>query len=349
MTSLTTGRGCARRALLRQGTALATGCAVQGWLRAQPAVQSVLAVPGPHNSVSFPLELAVQLGFDRDGGVPLRLKFVGGGGVVIQDIRSGNAEFGVFGLPALMRANLVGGAQLAALAAIDDLPLYTLVVRADLRGSIRRIADLAGRTLGVHSSTLQARTTSHQLAELLLLRAGVDLGRVKFLAAGQSWETQAAMLVSRSVDASVCDEPFATRMVTEGLAVRLFSTGNPADVREVPGTGFLRAVLVALRDRAEAAPERCERLVRVVQRTLAWIATNPPAAMADALGLKDAERDAFLAVANEFPRQYSRDARFSTAQLAETVTFFRASNPDLRAAPVPIGDMVMDRWSGRRP
>ncbi len=341
-----------RRKLLRGTAAVLAGALAPRLLPAQPAAgdAAVLVVPGPRNSVSLPLELAVAQGFDRAGGLPLRLKFVGGGGVAIQDIRAGNAEFGVFGLPALVRANVQGGEPLVALAAIDDLPLYTLVVRADLREQVRKVADLAGRTLGVHSSSLQMRTTSHQLAEYLLQRHGVALGSVKFLAAGQSWETQSAMLVSRAVDATLCDEPYATRMVSEGLAYKLFSTGNPEDTRTAPGTGFLRAVLVARRAQAGAAPERCERAVRVVQRTLAWMATNTAAAMADALAMQGAERQAFLAVARLYPRQYSRDGRFSQAQLAETTDFFRASNPDLRdAAGVRIEDMVLDRWAGRSP
>lgn len=320
------------------------------WAWAQPSADAVLAVPGPRNSVSLPLELAVALGHDRAVGLRLRLRFVGGGGVVIQDMRSGNAEFGVFGLPAMLRANLTGGGRLVALAAIDDLPLYTLVVRADLRDRITKVADLANRTLGVHSNSLQVRTTSHQLADYLLQRAGVDPASVKVLAAGQSWETQSAMLASRTVDATMCDEPFATRLVAEGLAFKLFSTGNPEQTRGVPGAGFLRAVLVAPQAHVATAAERCERMVRLVQRTLAWMATNPPAVAADTLGMQGAERDALLAVAREYTRQYSRDGRFSSAQLDETATFFRASNPDLKeAATLRVADMVLARWAGLRP
>ena len=283
-------RGAA--ALLAAGLAGLHGRAA----RAQVQGSAVLAVPGPGNSVSLPLELAVKLGLDRVAGLPLRLKFVGGGSVAIQDMRNDNAEFGVFGLPALVRANLQGGTRLVALAAIDDLPLYTLVVRADLRNQVRKLADLTGHTLGVPSNLLAVRDTSHQVADMVLKRTGVDLASVKVLTAGQSWETQSAMLVSRSVDASMCGEPLATRMVAEGLAFKLFSTGIPEDARSVPGTGFLRAMLATKQARLTTGPERCERMVRVVQRTLAWMATNPPAAMADALEMQGAEREAFVAV-----------------------------------------------------
>jgi NitT/TauT family transport system substrate-binding protein len=327
-----------------------TAGAFVGRAHGQTSVPATLAVPGPRNSVSLPLELAQRSGLDREAGLPLRLSFVGGGGVAIQELRSGNAEFAVFGLPAMVRANLTGGARMVALAAVDDLPLYTLVVRADLRGRVRGIEDLAGRTLGVHSNSLQVRTTSHQLAEFLLRRHGVDPSRVKILAAGQSWETQSSMMISRSVDASMCDEPFATRLEAEGLAFKIFSTGNPADAAKAPGTGFLRAVLVALQQKVDASPERAERAVRVVQRALAWIGSHGDEPFADALGMQGAERASFLAVARAYPRQYSRDGKFSAAQIAETELFFRGSNDDLPdLASLRIAGMIVDRWAGRRP
>jgi len=165
--------------------------------RAQVHDSVVLALPGPGNWVLLPLELelADKLGMDRSAGLPLRLKFVGGGAVAIQDMRNGNAESGVFGLPALVRAKRQGGPRLVVLAAIDDLPQDTLVVRlmvrlvvrADLRNQVCKLADLASCTLGVPSNSLAVRSTSHQVIDMVLKRAGVDLASVKVLAAGQSW------------------------------------------------------------------------------------------------------------------------------------------------------------------
>lgn len=318
-------------------------------VRAQTDV-TILAVPGPRSSVSLPLELAVRLGLDKAEGLPIRLKFVGGGGVAIQELRSGNAEFGVFGLPAMLRANLTGQPRLMALASIDDLPLYTLVVRSDLRGQVRSVRDLRGRTLGVHSDSLSLRTTSHQVAEYLLQRSGVPLAGVKFIAAGQSWDTQSSMLVSRAVDATLCDEPFATRMESEGLAFRLFSTGSSEDVRSHPGLGFLRAVLIGRAPDNPKGSERAARAVAVVRRTLQWIASHSAAEMADALVMEGAERESFLSVARLFPRQYSADGKFSTQQLLETELFFRAVNADLpNLDSLRWPDMVQDRWAGRKP
>lgn len=351
---------CRRRRLLLGASSALAVSALPGSAWAQqsalvaggPAVAApgvvTLSVPGPGGSVSMPLELAIKIGADKAEGLLLRLTFVNGGGVAIADLLSGNAQFGVFRLPAALNSNLKAP-RLVALAAVDDLPLYTLMVRADLRGKIRRIADLKGRVLGVHSDTLATKTTAHQLADLVLRSQGVEPADVSYLAAGQSWQTQSSAFRSGAVDASMCDEPFGARLVAEGLAFELFSTGNPADAAKVAGAGFLRAALISRRDLIEADAALAARMVRVVQRSLAWIATHTPEAAADLLAYAGAERKAFLDVLRKYPRQYSRDAMFSRAQLAQTTLFFRAQDPDNPAAQrYAIDTMIVDKWSGSK-
>jgi NitT/TauT family transport system substrate-binding protein len=340
-----------RRALRQLGWAAWAGAvaAPRLVLAADPATVT-LSVPGPGNTVSAPFELASRLGLDKAAGITLRLRFVGGGGVAIKDLETGNADFAAFGVPAAMVAN-ADGSRLVALAAMDDLPLYTLMLRADLRGQVRSLADLRGRTIAVHSNSLATKTTSTQLAELVLRSAGVRPEAVRFVAGGQNWDTQSAVLRSRTVDASMCDEPIGARLEAEGLASVLFSTGRTDDVGKVPGAGFLRAALIARRDRVEADPAITARVVDMALRTLRWIAANTPEAMADALQLPaGAERDAFLLVRRRFARMFSVDGKFSEAQLGQTVLFTRNSSPENKALQsYELNAMVMDRWVGRKP
>lgn len=337
-----------RRRLLVAGASM-VAC-VPGVATAQGGAPTpvTLSVPGPGNSVSIPLEFAVKLGLDRAEGLALRLRFVGGGGVAIKDLLSGNADFGVFGLPAAMNTNL-DQVRLVALAAIDDLPLYTLMLRADLAGRIKSVADLKGRTIGIHSNSLATKTTSHLLAELVLRTHNVPLDSVTYVAAGQSWDTQSAAFVSKTVDATMCDEPFGTRLADERLAVPLFSTGNPADARSTPGAGFLRGTLIARPELVQNRAGVAERMVRVVQRTLAELARRTPDEIATLLTLTEAERRPFIAVFARFPRQYSRDGKFSAAQLRDTEAFFRASADSPAAQRFAIDTMLVDRWAGRKP
>jgi len=306
-------------------------------------------LPGPGSSVSLPFELAFRLGLDRQAGLPLRLKFEGGGGVIVQELQGGNAEFAAFGLPAAMEANVAGRAQLVALAAVHGLPVYTLLVRSDLRGSVRSIADLRGRVIGVHNNSLQNRTTAHQLVEQVFASRGVPVDSLSFMSSGQSYESISTALRGQSVDAVMSDGTLAIQIEDEGLAFRLFSTGVPTDAATVPGAGFLRAVLIGRRDRVEAEPERTARMVSIVRRALEWIAGHSPQEMADALQLQGKAREAVVSAARLFPRQFSPDGRFSTSQLRDTDLFFRSSNPGLPAAArYSAESMVVDRWAGRQ-
>jgi len=338
-----------RRRFLSSAIACAAALPLTGGAQQGPPNEIKVSVPGPGNSVSLPLELAVKIGADRAEGLSLRLKFGGGSGVAIYDLQSGDADFAVFGLPAAMAANL-RQPTLVALAALGDLPLYTLMVRQDLRGKVRRIQDLKGRVIGVHSNALLNKTTSHQIADLVFRVHGIAADDVRYIAAGQSWETQSSAMISGAIDASFCDEPFGQRLAAEKLAFRLYTTGDPKDASQTPGAGFLRATLIARRDKVEADGAVAERMVRMSKRVLDWMAARKAEDIADAMALSGAERKAFIDIWRQYPRQYSRDAKFSSAQLRETDTFFRASNSsNADAQRFSVESMIVDKWAGRKP
>lgn len=308
-----------------------------------------LALPGPGSAVSLPLELAVTLGLDRSEGINLRLKYVAGGAIAINDIQVSDVEFGVFGLPAAMAANLDDN-RLVALAAVEDLGLWVIVVRRDLSPHVKKIADLRGKRIGVHSNSFANKTTSYLLARLVLASHGVGEDNVRFVSAGQDWESQIAALQSDSIDAIMTDEPIASRMISENIGYPIFSAVNPIDARETPGVGFLRASLIGRRDRIQSNPTSAQRVVKVINRVLEWMSTHTPDQIADQIGLKGNDRASFITVSKTYPRQYSRDAKFSSKQLAETDIFFHASETGNELAQnYSVNRMVIDVWAGRKP
>lgn len=337
-----------RRSLLSRGAAAACALALPA-LHAQEGESVALAVPGPGSSVSAIPELALRLGADRAEGLALRLKFTGGGGVAIRELRNGNAAFGVFGLTAAMHENL-SGPHLVGLAALEDRVPLSLMVRAALKGSVRRVADLKGRAVGVHSASLATMTNSQQVLRLLLRQAGLAPDDVRLVAAGQSWESQAAALRSGVVDAIVSEEPFGLRQEREQLAFALVRLGRPDRPVGLPGEGFLRGTLISTPALVARQPALAERMVRTMQRALAWRRANGPAAVVARLGLEGPAAGAFEAMLQQYPRQFSEDGRFSAAQVAETERFFRESvddTPEARA--LRLDTMLVDRWAGRKP
>jgi ABC-type nitrate/sulfonate/bicarbonate transport system substrate-binding protein len=240
--------------------------------------------------------------------------------------------------------------RLVALAAVEDRAPLCLLVRLPLRGSVQSVADLRGRPVGVHSNSLSTITNAQQFLALLLHRHGLAASDVRIVAAGQSWESQATALRSGLVDAVIAEEPFGLRLEQEGLAYALVRLGLPDRRLGLPGEGFLRGALITTPALVEREPQLAERMVRVVQRTLAWRRTHTADEIIAALGLAGAEAAAFAAMLRQYPQQFSPDGRFSEAQIGETDTFFRqsgsgsAAERDYRAT-----SMLVDRWAGRRP
>jgi len=314
-------------------------------VQAAEPVKLVVSFPGPRNISYLPLDLAPRIGADKAEGAAMVSLSSGGGAVALGNLLNRNADFAVAGLPAAMSQRANGG-KVVAVAPVNDAPLFVLMVRSDLKGKIKGIADLKGRTIGVNTSSLTSKTTSQQLVELLLLSQGVKPDQVRIVPAGQSWRDQSTLLEDKLADAIMGDEPFASRLKAEGKVFFLANLADPATARGIPGANFLHATLETRDDMIARHPEEVARMVRIVRRTLVWMARHSPDEIVDALGVTDAEeRRSLLYSLKTYPDLYSKDGRFSTRQLAETERFFRtASGSDLR-----LEEMVIDTWAGRKP
>ncbi len=328
---------------------ICAGVAAGGAAFAESApMKIVVSVPGPRNISYLPIDLIGKIGADRAEGAAVELIQVGGGAVALQELMNRNSDFAVAGFPAAMSLRANGG-DVVGLAAVDDLPLFILMVRAGLKGQIKGVADLRGRVIGVNTSSLSSKTTSQQLAELVLKSAGVSPDEVRIIAAGQSWMEQSSLLLSGSADAVMGDEPFASRLLAEKQVFFLTNLTDPADTQLIPGAGFLHAALEARGETVRNEPQKAEKMVRILRRTLQWMASHSPEDIVRKLDVRDPEeKRSLLDTLKKYKRLYSPDGRFSTAQLRETQHFFRATsggNPAAQA--LEIESIIVDRWAGR--
>lgn len=313
----------------------------------QVAAQEKLhvSVPGPLNISYLPLDLAPNIGADKAEGVELVLRRVGGGGIALQHLQTRNADFAVAGVPAAMSAK-VRGNDVVVVAPVNDLTLFILMVRSGLKGKVKSVRDLRGRVIGVNTSSLASKTTSQQLAELLVKNAGLPANGIRLVAAGQNWDEQSSMIRGAAADAILGDEPFASRLRDAGDVFFLVNLADPADAATIPGAGFLHAAVETRSDVIAQTPHKVEKMVAVVRRTLAWMATHTPEQIVEALHIDDAgERRSLLQSLRQYPRLYSPDAKFSQAQVRETDLFYAATEGKSGV----LADLIDDRWSGRKP
>lgn len=320
-----------------------------GQAQATDLQRIVVSAPGPRNISYLPVDLIPAIGADKEEGVSLKILHTGGGGVALNNMVTKNADFAVAGVPAALSLKSNGG-DVVVIAPVNDAPLFVLMVRSELKGKVRRIADLKGKVIGVNTSTKSAKTTSQQLAELLLKSDGVALDQVRIVPAGQSWVEQSSLMISGAADAVVGDEPFASRLLADGQVFFLAHLAQPETVKGIQGTNFLHAALETRGDVIANEPAKVEKMVRMVKKSLAWIASHTPEQVADALDIKDAEeRRALVLALKKYPRSFSRDGKFSSAQLRETDVFFQSSlEPGMPGGDLSIESMLNDRWAGRR-
>jgi NitT/TauT family transport system substrate-binding protein len=316
---------------------------------AQSLEKMVVSAPGPRNISYLPVDLIPAIGADRDEGVALRILHTGSGAVALNNLVTRNADFAVAGFPAAMSFSVNGG-DVVGIAPIDDAPLFVLMVRAGLKGQVKRIADLRGKVIGVNTSTKSSKTTSQQLAELLLKSDGVDPDMVRMVPAGQSWIAQSSLMISGTADAVMGDEPFASRLAADGHVFILTNLADPETTRKIPGAHFLHATLVTRSDIIRDSPQNVEKMVRMMVKSLHWIAKHTPEEVVDKLKVIDPEERASLLLAlRKYPRVFSRDGRFSASQLKETEVFFRkTSEGSAKAQSLHIESIINDKWAGRR-
>lgn len=331
-----------------RGLLFAAWLALAGPLHAEPQTISI-SLPGPGAAAYYPVELISKIGADKAEGAEVKIVFSPGGPHSLNEMLNNNVDFAVVGLPAAMSVRL-NDERIVAIAAINDLPLYALLVRQELKGQVKSIRDLRGRTIGLHSNSTATKSTSQQVLELIFRRGGVAPGSYRVVGIGRRWESESLMLKTGAVDAVIGDEPHASKMVEDKIAFPLVHLGNPETTRQFAGTAFLRGALIARADKIAKDSAKAETMVRIVKRTLNWIATHSAEEFTDQLGISDPdERRKLIAILKKFPRQYSKDGSFSRQQLRDTEIFFIDSQTGSPAAEhFRIDSMIVDRWVGSR-
>jgi len=312
-------------------------------------VRASITVPGPGNLLYLPIPLASKIGADQAEGLALDIRYTGGGPQAIRAMLEHNSDFAAAGLSALALQKL-NGKPVVCVAPMTRVPAYTLLVRADLRGKVRQIADLRGRVVGVKGHVPGGRSTSQLFAEYLLAQAGLQPDQVNYVSAGQSYDSQHAALASGAVDAIVGDEPFVTRLVRQKVAFVLADYHDLEPTRKQLGGLFLNGMIGTREDMVAQRPELVGKMVRMVGRTLAWIAAHKAEDMVAALSPSEPEeRKTLLDVLRLRKNIYSPDGRISDEQLAAVDRFLRATEPAIAARGLSVRSLVDARWAGSAP
>ena len=318
--------------------------------RAQPGSGETVIrinIPGPHSLPFLPIDLIPALNFDREVGARLAVRYQPSGIRAIEDVLAGNADLAALGFSTLPVLHAKGKDVVAISPLSGRTPPIAIIVRNDLASTIRRVADLRGRTIATSTGSVNSKTFLQMAAQTLLSANGVGPDQVRWLPTAQNWDSISGALISKAADAVVCEEPFSSRAVRSRLGVVLVDLSDPRVAAQVPGLNHIRTAVCTTRALVQAQPQKLELFVRMLRRTLVWIQSTPPEQVAQRAPVATAEeQQEIAALLKKMPGIFSPDGRFSIPQIGETDVFLRTAMPGLKL--VPANSLIDARWAGQR-
>ncbi|GLB68989.1 ABC transporter substrate-binding protein [Arthrobacter mangrovi] len=294
----------------------------------------VIGVGGQTLLTYMPTTLAQELGYYEDEGLNVELQDLQGGSKALTAMLGGSTDVtsGYYEHTIQMQA------KNQPIKAFVDMGLSSglaLVVAPDQEGSIKSIADLKGKNVGVTSPG----SSTDMFVKYLLAENGMkkEDASVSAIGAGSS---AVAAVENGQVDAAVMLEPDVTV-----LAKRLGK--DPVIIQDVRTLDGLKAVfgteawpsssLYAKTDWLEQNPEDAKKLASAIKRTLEYIQTHSGKEIAAEMPEKYAggDVDQYAAVIEELKATLSKDGAFTEEGAEAVLKTQRIANPE-------VGDKEID-------
>ncbi len=243
--------------------------------RAEPAI--VLMVGGIEKIIYLPAALAERLGYFRDEGVDVEVRSRPAGVEAEDELLSGAVQ-GVVGFYDHTIELQAKGKAVESVVQLGLAPGHAVVVARRAAESMKSMADVAGRRLGV--TGLGASTNF--LSQYLVLDAGARLADVTFVPAG-SGDAFIASLVHGVIDAGITTEPTISRLLAANEASVLVDLRTPEAAARVLGGVYPAACLYMETRWVQRHRREVRRIVAALVRALGYIATHDAEAIATQL------------------------------------------------------------------
>lgn len=302
-------------------------------------------IPGPHLLPFIPIELIPRLGIDQALGTKLAIRYFPSGVQALENVLAGDADFAGVGF-SVMPTFAAKGKSVVALATLSSgTPPYAVLVRNELKGRIRSIGDLKGRSIGIPLGSATTRTYLQMLMELWLASYGIKSSEVRWVPTNMNYDGMYGALASGSVDAVFCEEPLSGTLVRKRIGSQLASLSDPRNPARIVGRQHLRAVIASTPGIVASHPARAERMVRMLQRAMQWIRRTPPAEVVGQLAIENTELAADITdTLHRLPGLFSPDGRFEAREIASTREFLKATDTPLPAG-FDIRALIDDRFT----
>src|SRR5450830_1444228 len=262
-----------RRTLISLAVASATMMALPG--TASAAGKITIMVGGITKMVYLPAKLAEQLGYFKEEGLDVELQSQPAGVDAENELLAGavQAVVGFYDHSIDLQSK---GKEITAIVIFGQVPGEVELVSTKASASIKSMADVKGKTLGVTG----LGSSTNFLTQYLASRYGITSKEYSVLPVGADNTFIAAMKQGR-IDAGMTTEPTVSQMLKTGEAKVL------VDMRSVDGTVkalgglYPASSLYVQRNWLNGHKDDAAKLARAFVKTLKFIKTHSATEIAD--------------------------------------------------------------------
>jgi NitT/TauT family transport system substrate-binding protein len=181
-----------------------------------------------------------------------------GGSQVAKALREGQVDFAFMAVEHVLKDQ---SGEMKLIALVTRYPGHVLLVDVEHKETIKSVADLKGRNVGV--TTLGSGP--HQVLNMLLTQAGIDQTQVNILPVGAD---APEVFKAKKVTAMITLEPFASMAIKNGQAFALVDVRKAEGVRQVYGIDEVPWVAVVTRQAViDQKPDVVQKMVDEIVRS----------------------------------------------------------------------------------
>lgn len=277
------------------GLASVGGVVRAQWPASSPNKRVTVHLQDHSHIKQLPLLVALQLGYFRAEGLEVILSPLGAVAAFESDVVSSSFDF----------ALRHGGARSwSAFAMLGRAPQVVLAQPARMVRSSGGVAYLRGRTIGVPG----LGSVSHQVAELVLYRAGVRSQEVSFVDLADISRLLEAFYAGE-IDAISFTDPWVSLLERRGDIRVLSDTRSLREVEQLFGGPVPCTCLMATPEFIREHGPTCQALSNGVVRALKWLQTAGPADLIRLLpeSYLQGDRSLFLDAFNKSREAFATD------------------------------------------
>lgn len=318
------------RTLMSLAFAVATLLAWPGQVFA--AGKITIMVGGITKMIYLPTKLTEQLGYFKEEGLDVELQSQPAGVDAENELLAGAVQ-AVVGFYDHAIDLQTRGKEVTAIVVFGQVPGEVQMVSRKAAASIKSMADVKGKTLGVTG----LGSSTNFLTQFLASRHGITSNQFSVFPVGADNTFIAAMKQGR-IDAGMTTEPTVSQMLNSGEASILVDMRSVEGTMKALGGLYPASSLYVQRSWIHGHRDEAARLARAFVKTMKFIKTHSAAEIAERMPKDYYGNNKALyiqALANSLP-MYSPDGRMPVGGPETVLSVLSGFNPNVKGKHVDL-------------